>query len=319
MNDASLQVRTPPLSHLTDADALVRAFFEGRKERTTQAYRADLADFSRFIAARTTESAASSLLADSAAHANLTILGYRADLLQRHLSAATVNRRLSAIRSLLKLAKSLGFVSWEVVAKNAPVIPYRDTKGPTLQNVRRLFAVVRKRPDRKGIRDFALLRLMYDLALRRNEAVTLDLSHAEIERGVLQVIRKGRTDRQPMTLAPPTSEALKLWISLRGPESGPLFLNCDRAGKGERLTGVSVNRIVAKWGTKIGLRLTAHQLRHAAITHALDATNGDVRAVARFSGHRQLQTLVVYDDNRVDLGAEISRIIASSADPAMSI
>lgn len=288
MDDASLQLRTPPLSHPTDADALVRAFFEGRNERTTQAYRADLEDFSR-------------------------------DLLQRHLSAATVNRRLSAIRSLLKLAKSLGFVTWEVIAKNAPVVPYRDTKGPTLPSVRRLFAVVAKRPDRKGVRDFALIRVMYNLALRRNEAVTLDLSHVEIERGVLQVLRKGRTDRQPMTLAKPTAEALRQWISLRGPESGPLFLNCDRAGKGERLTGVSVNRIVAKWGTKIGLRLTAHQLRHAAITHALDATNGDVRAVARFSGHRQLQTLVVYDDNRIDLGAEISRIIASSADPAMSI
>jgi integrase/recombinase XerC len=77
--------------------------------------------------------------------------------------------------------------------------------------------------------------------------------------------------------------------------------------------------MVAKWGTKIGLRLTAHQLRHAAITHALDATNGDVRAVARFSGHRQLQTLVVYDDNRTDLAAEISRIIAGSADPSLSI
>lgn len=160
---------------------------------------------------------------------------------------------------------------------------------------------------------------MYDLALRRNEVVTLDLSHVEVERGVIQVLRKGRTDRQPMTLAAPTVEALKRWVSSRGSESGPLFLNCDRAGKGKGLNGISVSRIVAAWGRKIGLRLTAHHLRHAAITHALDATNGDLRAVARFSGHRQLQTLVVYDDNRNDLGAEVSRLVATLADPLLSI
>lgn len=310
----------PSLSSRSHAAAsLVRAFFEGRNARTIAAYRADLADFARFLEAEDTTHAVAALFERTSTEANLSILAYRADLQTRGLSSSTINRRLAAIRSLLKLAKALDMVTWEVVAKNTPVAAYRDTKGPTLANIRRLLAAVAKRPDRKGIRDFAMFRLLYDLALRRNELVTLDLDHVDLERGVLQVLRKGRAERVPMTLAAPTKEAIEKWIALRGADNGPLFLNCDRAGKGDRVTGVSVNRIVAMWGRKVGLRLTAHQLRHAAITHALDATNGDVRAVARFSGHRQLQTLVVYDDNRTDMAGEISRALAASADPAMSI
>jgi integrase/recombinase XerC len=306
---------TSPPTNLDSAEPLIRAFFEGRNERTVQAYRADLQDFARFVSVSTTTGAASLLIGGSAVQANLTILGYRASLVTRGLSSATINRRLAAIRSLLKLAKALGLVTWDVIAKNSPVMAYRDTRGPSVADIRRLLGAVSKRGDRQGLRDFALLRCLYDLGLRRNEAVTLDLTHIDLAGGVVEVLRKGRTERQPMTLAGPTLEALTRWISIRGSAEGPLFPNCDRARKGDRLTGVSVNRIVAQWGTKVGLTLTAHQLRHAAITHALDATNGDVRAVARFSGHRQLQTLVVYDDNRTDMAGQISGLIARSADP----
>lgn len=76
---------------------------------------------------------------------------------------------------MLKLANALGLVTWEIIAKNARVIPYRDTRRPTVTNVRRLLAAVHKRRDPQGVRDFALLRLLYDLALRRNKAATLEV------------------------------------------------------------------------------------------------------------------------------------------------
>jgi integrase/recombinase XerC len=53
-----------------------------------------------------------------------------------------------------------------------------------------------------------------------------------------------------------------------------------------------------------------HGLRHAAITEALRLTRGDVRAVQRFSRHRDLWTLTLYDDNRADLAGEIARQLA---------
>jgi integrase/recombinase XerC len=65
-------------------------------------------------------------------------------------------------------------------------------------------------------------------------------------------------------------------------------------------------------GADLGIKVWPHGLRHAAITEALDLTGGDVRKVKRFSRHRDLQTLVVYDDNRVDLGGEVARKVASN-------
>lgn len=307
---------TPIASHAVEA--LVHSFLDGRNERTLRAYRHDLADFASFIGARSIQAAAEQFFGRGQFEANVTALSYRADLLRRGLQPASVNRRLAALRSFVKLANTLGIVGWELAVRNERTTPFRDTRGPNLHSVRRLLAAVSRRTDSQGIRDFALLRLLYDLALRRQEVVTLDVAHLALDRFSVSVLRKGQSERQPLTLPPATASALARWLEVRGTHDGALFLNFDRARKGGRITGTSINRIVQRWGHRIGVRLTVHQLRHAAITHALDATNGDVRAVARFSGHKKIETLLIYDDNRRDLGGDISRIISASADPSLS-
>ena len=65
-----------------------------------------------------------------------------------------------------------------------------------------------------------------------------------------------------------------------------------------------------KLGGEVGIKTTAHGLRHAAITTGLDLSGGDVRAVQRFSRHRNLATLMIYDDNRQDLGGKVARLVA---------
>ena len=315
ISHSDVMITVPPREEVR---ALVESFLSGRNERTLRAYRHDLADFARFVGAASINAAAERLFGHGQFEANVLALSYRADLLQRGLQPASVNRRLAALRSFVKLANTLGIVGWELAVKNERSTPFRDTRGPSLHAVRRLLAAVSRRTDAQGIRDFALLRLLYDLALRRQEVVILDLEHVVLDRFTVSVLRKGRSERQPLTLPPATAAALTRWIEVRGAHAGPLFLNFDRARKGGRITGTSINRIVQRWGHRIGARLTVHQLRHAAITHALDATNGDVRAVARFSGHKKIETLLIYDDNRRDLGGDISRIISASADPALS-
>jgi len=95
---------------------------------------------------------------------------------------------------------------------------------------------------------------------------------------------------------------------------GPLFTNFDRAGKGARLTGHSLYRIVRGIGRKAGLStpVRPHGLRHAAITAALDATGGDVRAVQRFSRHAKIETVTRYDDNRRDLGGQVAKLVSQA-------
>ena len=93
----------------------------------------------------------------------------------------------------------------------------------------------------------------------------------------------------------------------RGPglEPGPLFVNFDRAGKGGRLTGSAVIHW-GELGTKAGLTVRPHGLRHLAITSALDLTKGDVRAVQKFSRHKDVRVLNAYDDNRQDLAGDVA-------------
>ena len=145
------------------------------------------------------------------------------------------------------------------------------------------------------------------------ELVRLDLENADLAAGRLLVLGKGRSEREPITLPSPTAAALAEWIAARGAAPGPLFGNFDRAGKGSgRLTGAAVYAVVRKLGAGAGLTMRPHGLRHLAITTALDGTQGDVRRVQRFSRHRDLRVLTVYDDNRRGLAGEVAALVAET-------
>lgn len=303
----------PALRRTTPAD-LIAAFLAGRSQRTLDAYRSDLEDFREFVRAQDTNEAAQYLLGYGHGEANRLALAYRADLIGRQLQAATVNRRLAALRSLVKLARTLGMVAWSLEVSNLKVQTYRDTRGPGRQGFRRLLEETETRADAKSIRDRAALRLLHDLALRRAEAVALDLVDVDLEGGKLSILGKGRTQKETLSLPEPTKAALAAWIEARGHEPGPLFVNFDRAGKGKRLTGTGLYLVVQKLGRRAGITapVRPHGLRHAGITEALDLTNGNIRAVQRYSRHRDLRILNLYDDNRTDLGGDVARLVAAN-------
>lgn len=297
------------------AERLVRSFLRGRSARTLDAYRQDLEDFRAFLGAPTPAAAAGRLLGAGQGAANGLALDYKAALMARGLAAATVNRRLAAVRALVKMARTLGLVAWALDVESLPAAAYRDTRGPGRAGYRRLLQALEGRSDARAARDRALLRLLFDLALRRAEVVALDLGDVDLAAGTVAVLGKGRTARVPLTLPAPTTAALQAWMAVRGPLPGPLFTNYDRAGKGRetarRLTGTSLYRIVRALGEACALTVRPHGLRHAAITEALDRTSGDVRAVQRFSRHRDLRVLTVYDDNRVDLAGQVAALVAA--------
>jgi integrase/recombinase XerC len=163
----------------------------------------------------------------------------------------------------------------------------------------------------KGLRDVALLRLLHDLGLRRSEAVRLDTDAVDLQRNRILIPGRGRSQKQPVSLPEPTRAALAAWLEARGPEPGPLFVNFDRAGKGQRLTGAAVYHIVGWLGAKAGLTVHPHGLRQLAITTALERSNGDVCAVAKFSRHKDLRTLSRYRDNRPDLAGKVAALVAA--------
>lgn len=286
---------------------LVQSFLSGRNALTIRAYRQDLEDFTAFLQAESVSGAVRYLLAQTLGDANALVMTYKTRLLERGLQPTSINRRLSAVRALVRLARVLGVVTWSLEVQNVRAESYRDLRGPGSVTLRRVLAALRQREDPKAKRDRAIIRLLYDLGLRRGEVVSLDVEHLDSTTSSLSVLGKGRTQRVCMTLPPETLTALMEWLSVRGGDPGALFINYDRAGKGRRLTGTSVYRLTKKLG--LG---RPHGVRHLSITTALDLMNGDVRKVAKFSRHKDVRVLATYDDTREDLAGEVARIIASN-------
>jgi integrase/recombinase XerC len=297
------------------AGELLSAFLSGRNECTRRAYRQDLDDFSRFVGASKASEAATLLLSRGHGEANALALAWRANLHERRLQAATINRRLAALRSLVQLARTLGIVPWALEVQNVRSESYRDTRGPGLNGVRLLLNEVERRSDAKSIRDRAILRLLYDLGLRRNEVVTLDVGDLDLPAGTIAVLGKGRTQRSVLTIPEPTMVALRAWVETRGDEPGPLFTNLDRAGKGCRLTGTSLYRIVRRLGAQVGLKVRPHGLRHSAITEACKAAQANgmgLEEVLDFSRHRDVKVLMVYRDRERDVQGQLAALVAAT-------
>lgn len=313
MTGSAVVIPAPPAALvLSDLQAhLLDAFFAGRNARTVAAYRRDLEDWRTFAGAADMDAAARAILAASHGQANAWALAYKAAMIERGLQPATVNRRLAALRSLVKLGNTLGLVSWKLEVENVPSAAYRDTRGPGRDGVRTLFELAAQPGGSKALRDVAVLRLLHDVALRRGEVVGLDLAHYDPRRGTVAILGKGRTERQLVTLPPAARAAVEAWIAARGSVAGPLFTSQDRARKGSgRLTDSAVYRLVRDLGKKAGIKARPHGLRHSAITDALDRTNGNIRAVRKFSRHKDFNVLVVYDDNRSDLAGDIARLVS---------
>lgn len=297
-------------------EQLVERFLDRRKASTIRAYRQDLADFQTYVAAHGAAAAAGFLIAQGAGEANALVLAYQGDLHARGLAPSTVNRRIASLRSLVKLARMLGLVSWSVEVENIPAAAYRDTRGPGRDGYLELLQKLNESAGVRIVRNRALVRLHYDVALRRGEIERLDLDDVDLEGARIWILGKGRMEKEAVTLPAPTARAIAAWIQVRGTDPGPLFRNLDRAHRHEarnperRLTGTSIYRIIRALGYEVGREVRPHGLRHAAITEALDRTQGDVRKVQKFSRHKKLDTLMIYDDNRRDLGGEVATLIA---------
>ncbi len=294
---------------------LIASFLSGRNQKTIEAYRQDLEDFRQFLKVSTIDEAAKTLLSNGQGQANALALAYKTNVIDRGLQSATVNRRLTALRSLIKLARTLGMTTLTLEVENMKSQAYRDTKGPGKDGYKAMLDQAsswKKKP--KAIRDQAILHLLYYLGLRRGEVVSLDLADLDLDAGTLAVLGKGRTQKVNLTLPAETKIFLHSWLQIRGEDPGPLFTNLDPAKKGDgRLSGTAIYQIVQKLGRKAGIKARPHGLRHSAITEALELTRGNIRAVARYSRHKNIQNLTTYDDNRLDLGGSIAQMVASSA------
>jgi integrase/recombinase XerC len=315
--------QSPPLPAASANDVL-NEFLAGRNPRTLEAYKFDLGDFARFTGAPSEAAAIELLLVAGPGEANRVAIAYKANMVTRKLATATIARRLAALRSMVRFARTTGRIVWALDVKSPRVTSYRDTSGPGNEGWGMIRAKSRElastpdttrrpRADRSK-RDLALISLLHDLGLRRGECVALDLDDVRLDEFEVMVIGKGKTEKERHTLPEKTRNILADWIAIRGDKPGPLFIRMDPGAEGglERLTGDSVCRMVKRLSKCAGLNREArpHGLRHHAITWLDEKTNSNRTKMKKFSRHAKGDTLDKYIDNRRDDAGDMARLLA---------
>jgi len=212
------------------------------------------------------------------------------------LSEASLARNIVAIRTFFKfLAKERNI---ENVAKeiHPPTPPRRIPKALSISDIDSLLNA----PSREGIgiRDWALLELLYATGARVSELVSLDREDIQSSDGEINKIRlmgKGRKERI-VPLGKFAQHALNQYLTLirpnlvKGSEKG-LFLN----SRGTRLSRQSAWRIVLENAKRANIenRISPHALRHSFATHLLDG-GADIRVVQELLGHSSVTTTQIY-------------------------
>jgi integrase/recombinase XerC len=296
-------------------DILTSLLADKRSLNTRRAYEKDLRYF--FLAAygqKPTEPVIAQFLQLNRFEAIAIVLRYKSDLIAQGLKESTINRRLSALKSLVNFAAKLGKCNWNLDdVQTETVQTYRDTTGIKPDGIRTMLLQI-DRTTLKGKRDFAILRLLWDNALRRNEVVSANIGDFDFEGRSLQILGKGRGSQKSLiSLSMGTTNAIQDWLSqLKTKNSDrPLFQSLDPVNQGHRLTGTAIYQIVDQLARDSGItkKMSPHRIRHSAITAALDATNGNVRKVQKLSRHKKLDTLMLYDDNRTNMQGEVSSLL----------
>jgi integrase/recombinase XerC len=309
--------RFPRALATTDED-VIESWLKGRNEKTRRGYLSDLAHFARWAKAPAAHMAVSAFLHMKPGEANRVALLYRAAMVDDGLSSATINRRLAALRSMVKVARMIGKVTWTLDVENIKSEKRRDMRGPDLADVRLMFRAAADMGDgKRARRDRAILAMSYDLDLRRNEVCMLDLADVETNANGLpiavRIIGKGHREKQRLTVPPATAQALSGWLEARGAEPGPLFQRCDghEVDPDLRLSGESIRLVVARIAKAAGLKYTVrpHGLRHAATTDALEAGKS-VQDVKKFGRWATLEMVIRYDDSRHDTAGEIANLVS---------
>ena len=311
------------LSHIDNQvsdDVLKALLADKRSYGTKQTYEKSLNNFFNFVyGKKPNQEMITQFLQLGKFEAIRIALRYKSDLIAKGLTEATVNCRLSALRSLVSFAVKIGKCKWTLDdVKSEPIQRYRDTSGVSPDAIGNMLQGC-DRLTLQGKRNYAILRLLWSNALRRNEVVSLNLGDFDYQSRSLQILGKGHGSQKTLiTIDKETADSIQDLVSnndIRDPSKSSrdqaLFCALDRCHLGHRLTGTAIYQIVSLDARRSGVKknMSPHRIRHSAITAALDVTNGDVRKVQKLSRHKKLDTLMIYDDNRRNMQGEVSELL----------
>ncbi len=224
------------------------------------------------------------------------VVGFVDSLARRGLKPASINRRISAVRRFHKYLFAEGLSSTNPAKFVHPARGWKKLpEFLTLEEVDRLLdAPDVSKPE--GLRDRAILEMLYASGMRISELVNLRVIQINFEGGFIRVVGKGNKER----IVPLGSSALK-WLDLYLNEARPKLTKGKNyewvfiSRKGGRLSRQAVFENLKKYAIQAGINknVSPHKLRHSFATHLLEG-GADLRVVQTLLGHSDISTTEIY-------------------------
>ncbi|HQT25097.1 MAG TPA: site-specific tyrosine recombinase XerD [Burkholderiales bacterium] len=258
---------------------------DGLSRNTLESYRSDLNQFSLWLARREK----TLLEAD-----HVLLLAFLSE--QSKMKASTTSRELSSFRRFFQFAVSRGRMEKDPTLNvESPKLSRGLPKSISETDVERLLEAP-ETASSNGLRDRAMLELLYASGLRVSELVGLRIPHLSLDMGIVRITGKGGKER----LVPMGEEAME-WITryirdsrtalLKGRKSDHLFVT----SRGTSMTRQAFWHLIRKHARRAGISkpLSPHTLRHAFATHLLNH-GADLRVVQVLLGHSAISTTQIY-------------------------
>ena len=221
------------------------------------------------------------------------------DTLGQPLSVITQSYHLIALRSFLKYCAKRGLETLAPTRIELPRVKKKQVNFLNESELKRLFAVIPTNTV-AGLRDRAIVALLYASGLRVSELTNLNRNHINLKHREFTVRGKGQKDRA-VFIDQATAELIYAYLSARKDSLPPLFASIggrstpDNSGDYKRLTPRSVQRIISGYALLAGItkHVSPHTLRHSFATDLL-MNGADLRSVQTMLGHSNISTTQIY-------------------------
>lgn len=260
-------------------------------KNTLLAYARDLGKFASYLEQRLTPMQKVDLA---------TMSDWMTTLSRTGLSTRSLSRNLSAIRGFFRFLVREGLITQDPTERAAR--PRIGRSLPRTLSEREMLALLEAPTNKsaRGLRDRAMLALMYACGLRVSEIVGLELGDIDMQRGIVTVLGKGQK-RRMIPIAEPVLDHINLYLEARDTLRAPRVPRPSRkpfpftSPRGGRLTRQGFWKIVRNYAAASGIggNVYPHRLRHSFATHLLQG-GADLRSVQLLLGHADISTTEIY-------------------------
>ena len=215
---------------------------------------------------------------------------------------ATANKMIVALRRVLQESWRLGLMSADDYQRAADLQAVTGETIPagrsvTTGEILALMNTCINDPSPAGVRDAAIIGVLYSTGLRRDEVVSISLT--DIDTNTWCILITGKRHKQRIVYPNRgAADALTDWLHVRGLEPGPLFVAINKGGNlqlQKKLTSQAIYDMLARRAVEAGVKeFSPHDLRRSFVSDLLDA-GADIATVAKMAGHSNVQTTARYD------------------------